>query len=217
MRRYESMFEQPWDVPRRGEWWRGRPGGGYDRRAYGDAHPGYGGYPGARDRGQYRGGYDREVRRGRGGYGGDFRGYDGDFARTPFVPEQAYRRHPEYSQPAERPWSRWDHIDDDGDEYLDDRQVLRGVQRRLYEDVWLDVDRIHVEVEDGVVTLTGEVSDFMEARYAWDDAWETPGVRGVVNNLTVRADIPRDEVHGDMVPQSSSGHPSTDELEAEGG
>ena len=45
-----------------------------------------------------------------------------------------------------------------------------------------------------MVTLTGEVDDFMQARYAWDDAWESAGVRGVVNNLTVRTDVPRDEM-----------------------
>jgi hypothetical protein len=59
-------------------------------------------------------------------------------------------------------------------------------------------------VEEGVVTLTGEVADFMEARYAWDDAWESPGVRGVVNNITVRTDLPHPQ-HGDVVPQSA-GH-----------
>jgi osmotically-inducible protein OsmY len=43
---------------------------------------------------------------------------------------------------------------------------------------------------DGVVTLSGEVDDFLEARYAWDDAWEAEGVRGVINNLTVRTAEP---------------------------
>jgi hypothetical protein len=43
----------------------------------------------------------------------------------------------------------------------------------------------------------------MEARYAWDDAWETEGVRGVVNSLTVRTDVPNAQPHGDVVPQSS--------------
>jgi len=51
------------------------------------------------------------------------------------------------------------------------------------------------------VTLTGDVGDFMEARYAWDDAWESPGVRGVINNLTVRTDLPH-PAHQDVVPQS---------------
>ena len=44
-----------------------------------------------------------------------------------------------------------------------------------------------------MVTLKGEVDDYLEARYAWDDAWEAAGVRGVLNQLTVRTDEPHDE------------------------
>jgi osmotically-inducible protein OsmY len=62
-----------------------------------------------------------------------------------------------------------------------------------------------------VVTLTGEVDDFLKARYAWDDAWEAEGVRGVVNNLTVRADLPQAPTHGDVVPQSAGDRTSPDE------
>jgi len=93
---------------------------------------------------------------------------------------------------------------------LDDDQILETVRKRLYDDVWLDVDRIDVEVEDGVVTLRGEVDDFMEARYAWDDAWEADGVRGVVNNLTVRADQPHDS-HGDVVVQAAGDRTSVED------
>ena len=82
------------------------------------------------------------------------------------------------------------------------------MRRRLYEDVWVDIDRVDVEVEDGIVTLRGEVDDFMEARYAWDDAWETEGVRGVLNHLTVRVDEPVAEPHGDVLPQSTQGSAS---------
>jgi hypothetical protein len=226
MRRYDMPYGQPWDLPQPRGGWGHFAGGrrGYDRGVYGDAYPGYGGRPGGDAQGfyyggagdGYRGGYDRE-RHARGGYDRGSHpgeGYTGDFARTPFLPEQAYRRHPEYARGrAERPSSRWDRYDEDEAYGLDDRQVLRRVQHRLYEDVWLDVDRIRVEVEDGVVTLTGEVDDFMEARYAWDDAWESPGVRGVVNNLTVRTDLPQDETHGDLVPQTARGNRTADEME----
>jgi osmotically-inducible protein OsmY len=120
------------------------------------------------------------------------------------MPEEAYRRHPEYNQP---PQHRG--MDTVGygfsaavDEDLSDDEILHGVRARLQQDRWLDADSINVEVEDGVVTLTGEVGDFMEARYAWDDAWETPGVHGVLNSLTVRTDLPH-EPHGDVLPQSA--------------
>ncbi|HEU4453301.1 MAG TPA: BON domain-containing protein [Longimicrobium sp.] len=187
-----------------GEGW----GGGYDaydRGIYGESYPGYGGYPGAPVRGEYYGG---------GGFGpgraSQGRGYGGDFARAPFMPEEAYRRHPEYNQPRQqRQWESYQHGYDEDLSDDDIREIVRG---RMESDAWLDPDRIEVEVEDGVVTLTGEVDDFLEARYAWDDAWEAEGVRGVVNNLTVRTDQPT-ETHGDVVAQSSGDRPN---LEAGG-
>jgi hypothetical protein len=60
-------------------------------------------------------------------------------------------------------------------------------------------------VNDNVVTLKGEVDDYLEARYAWDDAWEARGVRGVVNQLTVRLDKPLDE-HEEPFPQTAGEH-----------
>jgi hypothetical protein len=166
-----------------------RFGRGYDRGVYGGPYEGYrGGYL---DRGG-RGGYD-------GGYG---RGYGG---RT-FLPREAYARHPELERPPAPRGGRWGYELDDAGHDLDDREILAAVRRRIYEDVWLDVDRIDVEVEDAVVTLSGEVDDWMEARYAWDDAWETEGVRGVVNHLRVRPDAAgSSEPHGDLLPQSASG------------
>ncbi len=180
----------------------------------------YGGaFMGGVSRGTFGGGYDAGygdfgARSGGlgGGYGGG-RGYDGGYggyAQGPFMPEEAYSRHPEYNQPSQRRGR--DAVgygySAAADEDLPDEQVLHGVRSRLQQDRWLDADRINVEVEDGVVTLTGEVGDFMEARYAWDDAWETPGVHGVVNSLAVRTDLPHDP-HGDVVPQSSGGHGSS--------
>jgi hypothetical protein len=175
--------------------------GGYDRGVYGDAYeayaPGYGGGMNPRGVPGGRGwaGYDRQ-------YEEDSRG---GYARGPFVPEQAYRRHPELEQAPAPRGDRWGYEMDDAGYDLDDEQILDAVRRRLYEDVWLDVERIDVEVEDGVVTLRGEVDDFLEVRYAWDDAWETEGVRGVVTQLTVRADEPQSATHGDLVPQTASG------------
>ena len=58
-----------------------------------------------------------------------------------------------------------------------------------------------VAVDDQVVTLTGEVGDYLEDRYAWDDAWDTTGVRGVINNLTVRLDDATGK-HEEPFPQS---------------
>lgn len=136
------------------------------------------------------------------------RGYDAGFAREPFIPEEAYRRHPEYRQPHQpREWEAFQH--DPGEE-MSDEEVRGAVYRRMSADAWLDAGRIDVRVDDGVVTLTGEVDDYLKARYAWDDAWESDGVRGVVNNLTVRADQPR-PAHGDVLPQSGGARSKPDE------
>ena len=177
-----------------GPWPGGFHGGlGGGRGEYGGAYEEYGGYPGGPARGEYYGGPG--MRRAPG------RGYDGGYAREPFMPEEAYRRHPEYRQ--ERMPREWEaHQHEYGDEELSDDEVRDAVYGRMQADAWLDPQRIYVQVEDGVVTLTGEVNDYMEARYAWDDAWEADGVRGVVNNLTVRVDQPHDS-HGDMVVQGA--------------
>lgn len=83
---------------------------------------------------------------------------------------------------------------------MDDEDVRESVRENLFQDSYIDPDRIEVHVDRGVVTLRGEVDDFLEARYAWDDAWDSPGVRGVINHLTVRTDRASDEM--DM-PQST--------------
>ncbi|HSU15153.1 BON domain-containing protein [Longimicrobium sp.] len=177
-----------------GEAW----GGG--RGEYGGAYEEYGGYPGGPVRGEYYGG-------GRPSQG---RGYDAGFAREPFMPEEAYRRHPEYRQ--ERHPRDWEaHQHEYGDDDLSDDEIREAVYDRMHADAWLEPGRIEVQVEDGVVTLTGEVDDFLKARYAWDDAWEADGVRGVVNNLTVRADEPNEEPHGDVVTQSGGDRTSPDD------
>ena len=68
----------------------------------------------------------------------------------------------------------------------EDADLVARVTAALQRDGFLEADAIEVTVDDRVVTLRGEVGDYMQARYAWDDAWEVPGVRGVVSKLTVR-------------------------------
>jgi BON domain-containing protein len=190
--------------PPRGADWRGPRGGG-DRGVYGGAYEEYGGYPGGPSRGEYYGGERPSQARGYdAGWSGEGR------ARRPFMPEEAYRRHPEYRQePHRREWEAHQH--EYGDEEMSDDQVRQAVYQRMHADAWLEPEKIEVQVEDGVVTLTGEVDDFLKARYAWDDAWEADGVRGVVNNITVRADEPRQEPHGDVVPQAAGDRTTPEE------
>lgn len=217
MRRYDAGYGGGWG-PRRGGYEWNRPPreimGGH-RWSPRDVQYGRWEGPGGYDRGVYGGAYEAPQggysdgpnrRAGWGGYGGDFRGEEwGGYVRGPFMPEQAYQRHPELDREPGPRGGRWGYELDDTGWDLDDEDILDAVRRRLYEDVWVDIDRIDVEVEDGIVTLRGEVDDFMEARYAWDDAWETEGVRGVINHLTVRVDQPEAQPHGDVVPQSTQG------------
>ncbi|HEX9108270.1 MAG TPA: BON domain-containing protein [Longimicrobiales bacterium] len=129
-------------------------------------------------------GYEYDgVRRGRAAAWDYRRDYDQDFGGR-------LRRH--YGR---TPTDRWP-AEDAGraEARMSDEDVLDSVRENLFQDTFIDPDRIEVEVERGVVTLRGEVDDFLEARYAWDDAWESPGVRGVINNLTVRTDRASDEM-----------------------
>lgn len=167
--------------------WRPRPwgGGGYDAAFRGGFGRGY-------DRGMGPRRMDRGAR------------YGGDFAREPFMPEAAYLRHPEYETPSTYHQERWQRPGEyvvPREEPLGDEEIQNEVRQRLFQDTWLQADDIEVSVSGGVVTLRGEVHDFLEARYAWDDAWETEGVRGVINNLTVLPDEPGTEHHGDVFAQ----------------
>jgi hypothetical protein len=189
--------------PRDVQYGRWEGGGGYDRGVYGQAYEAYAPVGYDRGMGPSRGG---PMRPGWGGYGQAYQEeMRGGYARGPFLPEQTYRQHPELDREPGVRGARWGYEMDDTGMDLDDEEILDAVRRRLYEDVWLDVDRLDVEVEDGVVTLRGEVDDFLEVRYAWDDAWETQGVRGVVTQLTVRTDQPQTTPHGDLMPQTTSG------------
>lgn len=177
-----------------------RSSGEYDRpfRSWEQGFSGGGGQQGELDRWSRSrsGGYRQQ------GSGG----YDFSYAREPFMPEYAYQRHPEYDRPQRHLHDRWP---DDaagsqrGYELSDDEEIQQAVRQNLFQDNWVDAERIDVEVSDGVVTLTGEVDDFLEARYAWDDAWETSGVRGVVNHIHVRMDGPAGE-HDTMVQSAGS-------------
>jgi hypothetical protein len=138
------------------------------------------GGPDRYDRGRWYGEFDSWGRGGGvdslhpGDRHGSQRGYgQGSFDRgrpegSPFYPP--YQR---YGREAES--SGW----------RNDDEVRQAVRQALVEDRWLDSSRIEVNVKDGVVTLSGQVAGHLEARYAWDDAWDARGVEGVINRLAV--------------------------------
>lgn len=68
----------------------------------------------------------------------------------------------------------------------EDQRIRAEVMQRLAEDWYVDASGIEVAVEDGVVTLTGEVENRPEKRLAEDCADDVAGVRDVVNTLRIR-------------------------------
>ena len=58
---------------------------------------------------------------------------------------------------------------------------------RLHQNPHTADETIRVDVKRSVVILTGEVSSVLAKRAAGDDAWDTPGVVDVSNQLAVVA------------------------------
>jgi hyperosmotically inducible protein len=67
-----------------------------------------------------------------------------------------------------------------------DDQIARRVTDMLDWDVLVPSDRIDVLVQDGWVTLSGEVSWYFEKTAAEDDVRKLAGVRGVVNKIVIK-------------------------------
>lgn len=67
-----------------------------------------------------------------------------------------------------------------------DEELREEVEEALFYDTWVDAEAITVEVNDGIVTLRGDLPNYEEIRYATDDAWDVDGVRGVRSELNVR-------------------------------
>ena len=67
-----------------------------------------------------------------------------------------------------------------------DGDIKSNVVDRLRENPHTKDDDIKVDVKQGVVVLGGEVSSWLAKRAAGDDAWDTPGVVDVSNQLIPR-------------------------------
>ena len=178
--------------------WRGMPGRSPWR-------PGPDQWPPAQRGRSRRYGYDVDLGRSR--YRGDFRGYVPRYDQLlrpaesrwsrPYRPDGYDRAFRGESRPYNRgayggyPPEAYDSMRREAPAAqhdlaaADDGWISEAVRHSLLQDGYLDAGAIEVEVNAGVVTLRGEVQDYMQARYAWDDAWDAPGVVGVVNRLAV--------------------------------
>ena len=66
-----------------------------------------------------------------------------------------------------------------------DRELRSVLVDRLKENIFTQDARIRVEVDHRVVVLGGEFDSPIARRVAGDDAWDTPGVLDVSNQLMV--------------------------------
>lgn len=66
-----------------------------------------------------------------------------------------------------------------------DKSILNDIQFNINMDYTLNPDIIHVKVDHGVVTLTGEASSFWEKVHAYDVASRINGVHDIINNIRV--------------------------------
>ncbi|AOI99751.1 BON domain-containing protein [Burkholderia sp. LA-2-3-30-S1-D2] len=63
--------------------------------------------------------------------------------------------------------------------------IAGKIQAALIRHATEEAAHVGITVQDGCVTLTGEVGSLSERRLAFDAAWSAPGVRDVVDQLTV--------------------------------
>jgi osmotically-inducible protein OsmY len=66
-----------------------------------------------------------------------------------------------------------------------DGQIKSEVVDRLRQNAHTKDHTLDVNVQSGVVVLTGDVSTVLAKRAAGDDSWDTPGVVDVSNQLRV--------------------------------
>ncbi len=95
-----------------------------------------------------------------------------------------------------------------------DMDIKREVEEQLYWDDRIDPDNVYVKVENGKVTITGEVPTYTALRAASMDATVIPGVVAVDNLLEVKRtkteEGPGDEEIMEMVMNIFSTNPEFD-------
>ena len=67
-----------------------------------------------------------------------------------------------------------------------DEAITARVKAQIAKDSSLMKAVIHTQTNAGVVSLSGEVQDFMTSAQASWTAWQVPGVKSVKNDLTVK-------------------------------
>ncbi len=97
-------------------------------------------------------------------------------------------------------------------ERLTDEKIASEVRHALDHDSRLRPEGISVQVQRGVVALTGTVGRYVDKMVAAEDAWRTKGVAEVRNELQVKPDLlrPADEIAADIAA-ALAGDPRVDD------
>jgi osmotically-inducible protein OsmY len=83
-----------------------------------------------------------------------------------------------------------------------DRRIQTNVLNELAWEPSIDEAKIGVAVENGVVTLTGEVPTYSQRIHAEKAALRVLGVRGVANDLTVETTLPHKKTDSEIAQSS---------------
>jgi hypothetical protein len=89
-----------------------------------------------------------------------------------------------WTYPSERYYYTWYEVEG-ALEPRDDEAISGAIQQRLRLDPYTRDYSMEVMVRQGIVTLRGEVGSLLAKRAAGDDAWDTPGVIDVNNEIVV--------------------------------
>jgi hypothetical protein len=91
--------------------------------------------------------------------------------------------------PDARYYYQWYHEDNLPTPEPTDGDIKAMLVERLRENPLTKDDDIRVDVKRNVAILTGDISTSLAKRAAGDDAWDTPGVRDVSNQLRVAVEF----------------------------
>lgn len=76
---------------------------------------------------------------------------------------------------------------------LSDGSIFQGIRDALDWDERIDACDVLVEVNGGIVTLSGTVRTYSEKTVAVEDSWKIKGVRRVIDKITVSPEIRRSD------------------------
>lgn len=92
-----------------------------------------------------------------------------------------------------RPWAANPMLRDTNQMPHNDDEIAQAIQDAFSLDPRLAASHPELSVADGLVTLEGSVRTLRARRGAVEDAWNTPGVRHVFNNLAVEPAMPQSD------------------------